>query len=58
MPFKNLIITLFTQKIWLLKQITNNVRSITKSDPAIQIEPVTYCNVTLIFFLEKMASEK
>ena len=30
---------IFCQKIWLLKQIIKNVRIITKSDPAIQIEP-------------------
>ena len=37
---------LFCQKILLLKQILNNVRSITKNDPAIQIEPTTYCNIS------------
>ena len=37
---------LLCQKILLLKQILNNVRSITKNDPAIQIEPTTYCNIS------------
>ena len=38
----------FWQKVWLLIQIINNVRSIKKSDPAIQIEPTTYCNISPI----------
>ena len=36
----------FCQKTWLLKQITNNSRNITKSDPAIQTETTTYCYIS------------
>ena len=45
MLFKNAnFALLWLKKIWLLK-IINNVRSITKSDQAIEVEPTTYCNI-------------
>ena len=40
------ILQFFCQKLLLLKLIINNVRSTTKSDPAIEIEPTTYCNIS------------
>ena len=46
MLFKNSKFTLLLPKNWLLKQIIKNVRRITKSDAAIQIEPTTYCNIS------------
>ena len=33
--------TFFEKKIWLMKEIIDNVQSTTKSDPAIEIEPTT-----------------
>ena len=44
--------TLLLKKKWLLKQVINSVQSITKSDPAIQIERTTFCNISTHFELE------
>ena len=46
MRFKNSNFTLLLPKIWLLNQILNNERSIINSDPAIQIDTTTYCNIS------------
>ena len=46
MQFKNSEFLFLLPKIWFLKEILNNERSLTKSDPAIQIEPTTSCNIS------------
>ena len=43
---KTHILHFFCQKVWLLKLTIHNVRSITKSGPAIETVPTTYCNIS------------
>ena len=40
------------------EKIINHGRSITKSDPAIEIEPITYCNISPIKQLNKLGNLK
>ena len=46
MLFKNSNFTHLLPKHLALKKVLNNVRSITKSDTAIEIDPTTYCNIS------------
>ena len=55
MLFKDANFALFCQKIWLSKQIIINLRSITKNDPAIEIEPSAYCNISPLNYIQELS---